>query len=165
MSTLQVQYLDINTLNVATVNVTGGFSGSGSLNITGVANTGNLTVAGTMNVTGNVIKNGVNVLTQAESAQTSSSITIQLSDVNRIMTLNSTSNTVVTIANNSTVPIGVSDKIDIIALSNVLVTFSAASGVTLRSRGGYLKLAGQYSGATLWQRSINEWILTGDLTN
>ena len=29
--------------------------------------------------------------------------------------------------------------------------------------GSKLKLAGQYSGATLWKRATNEWALIGDI--
>ena len=40
----------------------------------------------------------------------------------------------------------------------------ATGGVTIRSKGASLKLTGQYSGATLYQRATDEWVLVGDLS-
>lgn len=44
------------------------------------------------------------------------------------------------------------------------VTVVGAGGVTVRSRGGALKLAGQYAEAVLTKRATDEWVLTGDVT-
>ena len=58
-------------------------------------------------------------------------------------------------------PIGT--RIDILQYGAGPVTVGG-SGVTIRSSGSKLKLAGQYSGATLWKRGTNEWVLIGDIT-
>ncbi len=62
MSILQVQTLDINQINVSTINVTGGLTGTGSYNVTGNINvssgsitTGNLIVSGTISQNGSAI--------------------------------------------------------------------------------------------------------------
>lgn len=62
MSILQVQTLDINRINVAVLNVTGGLTGTGSYNVTGNINvssgsitTGNLIVSGTISQNGSAI--------------------------------------------------------------------------------------------------------------
>lgn len=52
MSILQVQTLDINRINVATLNVTGGLTGTGSYNVTGNITTGNIAVSGTISQNG-----------------------------------------------------------------------------------------------------------------
>jgi hypothetical protein len=40
----------------------------------------------------------------------------------------------------------------------------AGAGDTIRSFGARLKLADQYSGATLWKNGTNELVLLGDVT-
>ena len=54
-------------------------------------------------------------------------------------------------------------RIDLLQYGAGQVTVGG-SGVTIRSSGAKLKLAGQYSGATLWKRGTNEWVLIGDIT-
>lgn len=44
------------------------------------------------------------------------------------------------------------------------VTITPGSGVTIRSRGGALKLAGQYARATLEKVATDTWVASGDLT-
>ena len=43
-------------------------------------------------------------------------------------------------------------------------TIVAGAGVTIRSRGAALKLAGQYGEAMLTKRATDEWVLSGDIT-
>ncbi len=43
-------------------------------------------------------------------------------------------------------------------------TLTPGSGVTLSSRGGALKIAGQYGSAMLEKQATNVWLATGDLT-
>lgn len=45
-----------------------------------------------------------------------------------------------------------------------LTTIVAAGGVTVRSRGGALKSAGQYAAWLLKKIGVNEWLLTGDIS-
>ena len=44
------------------------------------------------------------------------------------------------------------------------ITFVAGSGVTIRSRGTAMKMAGQYGLASLIKIDTDTWVLTGDLT-
>ena len=73
-------------------------------------------------------------------------------------------------ANNLTVPLDsavafpVGTKIDIAQYGAGQTTVVATGGVTVRSAGGALKLAAQYSGATLVKIATNEWYLFGDIT-
>lgn len=43
------------------------------------------------------------------------------------------------------------------------ITFAAASGMTLLSRGGATKSAGQYAGGVITQISTTQWLLEGDI--
>lgn len=73
-------------------------------------------------------------------------------------------------ANNLTVPLNSSQAfpigttIDVIQYGAGQTTIVATGGVTLRSKDGNLKLSGQYSGATLYKRGTDEWLIVGDLT-
>jgi hypothetical protein len=59
------------------------------------------------------------------------------------------------------IPVG--SQIDIIAMGAITPSFAAGSGVTLNSKGGFVDLAAQYSGATLIMTAPSEWTLIGDL--
>lgn len=54
---------------------------------------------------------------------------------------------------------------DIIQYGAGQTTIVAASGVTIRSKEGALKLTGQYSGVTLYKRGTDEWVVMGDLSS
>ena len=89
------------------------------------------------------------------------SYTLELSDVGKLILMNSES------ANNLTVPSSVAFPIG----SSILVgqygagttTIVADSGVTIRSQSGNLDLGGQYTGASLIKIGTNEWFLVGNL--
>lgn len=73
-------------------------------------------------------------------------------------------------ANNLTVPLNssqafpVGTTIDVIQYGAGQTTIVATGGVTIRSKESKLKLTGQYSGATLYKRGTDEWVVVGDLT-
>ena len=67
-----------------------------------------------------------------------------------------------TIPTNTAVAFPVGTRIDLVQYGAGQVTVGG-SGVTIRSSGSKLKLAGQYSGATLWKKATNEWLLIGDI--
>jgi hypothetical protein len=89
--------------------------------------------------------------------------TLAIDDAVKVVEVDSTVARTVTIPTNATVafPIGVS--IPLFQANTGTVTVAAASGVTLRSRGNLVNLAGQYAEASLRQRAANEWVLVGDL--
>ena len=67
----------------------------------------------------------------------------------------------------SAIPFAIGTEIEFVQTSsagNLLITASAGSGITLNSKNGNLKLAGQFSAATLKKVGTNEWDLIGDLT-
>ena len=101
------------------------------------------------------------VTTVPENAQTGTAYTLALADAGRMVTLNNAAAITLTIPTNATVAFPVGTRIDILQYGAGQVTVGGA--VTIRSAGGKLKLASQYSGATLWKRGTNEWALIGDI--
>jgi len=71
---------------------------------------------------------------------------------------------VFTIPTNATAAFPIGSTIDLYQNNTGQLSIAAASGVTIRSRGGALKLYGQYAMASLRKLDTNTWILTGDIT-
>lgn len=94
------------------------------------------------------------------------SFVLQLSDMG---TYNRCGGTAITasLSASSAIPFAIGTEIEFFQTSsagNLLITASAGSGITLNSKDGNLKLAGQFSAATLKKVGTNEWDLVGDLT-
>jgi hypothetical protein len=89
--------------------------------------------------------------------------TLALSDRNRLIRVNSSSNLTVTVPTNATVAFAVGSKVDLWRQGTGNVTVAGASGVTLRSADNAVTLADRYSGATLMKIGTDEWLLVGDL--
>jgi len=102
------------------------------------------------------------VTTVPERALTGTSYTLVLSDAGKLVTLNNAAAITLTIPTNTAVAFSIGTRIDLLQYGAGQVTVGG-SGVTIRSSGSKLKLAGQYSGATLWKRGTNEWVLIGDI--
>jgi hypothetical protein len=91
------------------------------------------------------------------------SYTLQLTDRGGMVRMNLASAHTLTVPPNSTVPFPVGTQL-VISQSGVgQTTVAPGSGVTINSSAGRMKLAGQYSGATLIQVSANVWTLMGDI--
>lgn len=97
-----------------------------------------------------------------ENAQTGTSYTLVLSDAGKLITLNNAASITLTIPTNASVAFPLNTRIDLIQYGAGQVTVGGA-GVTIRSSGSKLKLTGQYSGATLWKKGTDEWVLIGDI--
>jgi hypothetical protein len=82
------------------------------------------------------------------------------SDAGKAVTLTNAAAITVTI-NNSVFT--ADDRIDFIQGGAGQVTFAAGAGFVLRSSGSKLKLAGQWSGATIYFLSASEGVLIGDI--
>lgn len=93
------------------------------------------------------------------------SYTLVLSDAGKTIEMNVGSANNLTIPPNSSVAFPTGTTIDVIQYGAGQTTIVAGSGVTLRSKEGNLKLTGQYSGATLYKRGTDEWLVIGDLTS
>lgn len=103
------------------------------------------------------------VTTVPENAQTGTSYTLVLTDAGKLVSLSNASAITLTIPTNASVAFPVDTRVDILQYGAGQVTVGGA-GVTIRSSGSKLKLTGQYSGATLWKKDTNEWVLIGDIT-
>ena len=99
-----------------------------------------------------------------ESAQTAS-YTLVIGDAGKLVTMNNASANNLTVPPNSSVAFNTGTRIDIIQYGAGQTTVVPGSGVTIRSSGSKLKLTGQYSGASLWKKGTDEWILIGDIAS
>lgn len=96
--------------------------------------------------------------------KTASSYTFILADANTMVESSATAAATYTVPPSASVAWVVGTTILIRQYTAFAVTLQAGAGVTLRSRGGLLTTAGQYSEAVLTYRGSNEWIVSGDLT-
>lgn len=99
------------------------------------------------------------------TTQNGTSYTLTLQDSGTVVETTGSSAVAITVPSNATVPFPVGMTIMVRQYGAGQLSIVAASGVTIRSRGGALNLAGQYSEAVLTKRAIDEWILSGDLTS
>lgn len=103
---------------------------------------------------------------QARSINTQSgtSYTFALTDMGGIVEATNAAAVTFTVPANATTAFPINSRIDITQIGAGQITIAAAGGVTIRSSGSKLKLTGQYSGASLYKRGTNEWVLIGDIT-
>lgn len=130
-----------------------------SLNFTGSGVTAsNLADAITITIPGQS-----NLIT--ENAQTNDYI-LALSDstVATIVTINKATANTITVPTDISVPFPIGTQIVLSSLGVGQTTIVAAGGVTINSSGGKLKIADQYSGATLIKLATNTWLLFGNLS-
>jgi hypothetical protein len=97
-----------------------------------------------------------------ENAQTGTTYTLALADAGKMVTLSNASPITLTIPTNATVAFPTNTRIDLLQYAAGQVTVAGA-GVTINSSGGKLKLTGQYSGASLWKKATDTWVLIGDI--
>lgn len=91
--------------------------------------------------------------------------TLVLTDQNDIVEMNIdvTANTV-TVPTNASVAFPIGTEIMIMRYGSGVTEIVPASGVTIRSKASYRKIADQYTGATLVKVGTDEWYLVGNLT-
>ncbi|PLS80894.1 hypothetical protein CYG49_03990 [Candidatus Saccharibacteria bacterium] len=106
-------------------------------------------------------KRYVDFVTATTSSATA--ITLELAHIGTVLETSATSAVVVTVPANATTAFPVGTLIEIYQAGTGQVSFAAATGVTLRSPGGRLKVAEQYSTAMLRKRATDEWVVAGDL--
>ena len=97
--------------------------------------------------------------------QTGTTYTLVLTDANKLVEVNNGSAINLTIPPNSSIAFPIGTQILIAQQGAGQITLVAGSGVTLRSRGGMLKLNAQYAVATCIKRATDEWYVAGDLTS
>lgn len=101
------------------------------------------------------------VLTQ--TAQTGN-YTFVLGDAFTLVEYNSSSAGTFTVPPNASVAFSVGTTIGLRQMGSGLLTMAPGAAVTIDSRGGALKMGGQYAEATLTKRATNEWVLSGDIS-
>lgn len=93
-----------------------------------------------------------------------SNYTLVLGDQCRIIQTDNASANTVTVPTDASVNFPVGTEIAVIQYGTGQTTIVAASGVTIRSRNSYTKIADRYTGATLVKLGVNDWYLIGNLT-
>jgi hypothetical protein len=91
--------------------------------------------------------------------------TLQLSDANSIIEMNSSGSNVLTIPANSTAAFEIGTSVDVVQTGAGQTTISPASNVTINSKDSNNKISAQYGAATLYKKGTNEWVMIGDLTS
>lgn len=112
------------------------------------------------------------IQTQLDSKQASSvsfnrqtaSYTLAASDVNKMVEMNVATANNLTVPVNSSVSIAVGSIISVSQYGAGQTTIVAASGVTLRSVGSWLKIAARYGVVSLLKVGTDEWYVYGALT-
>ena len=99
-----------------------------------------------------------------ENTQTDS-YTLVLADAGKMITMNKATANNLTVPPNSSVAFPINSRIDVIQYGAGQTTIVAGAGVTIRSSGAKLKITGQYSGASLWKKGTDEWVLVGDIAS
>lgn len=90
--------------------------------------------------------------------------TLELTDAEGVVEMNKATAITLTVPPQTSVVWQARTAIDIVQVGAGQLTVAAGAGVTIRSSGSKLKLTGQWSGATLYRRAADEWVLIGDLT-
>ena len=102
---------------------------------------------------------------QAIESEQTASYTLILSDAGKMVTMTNASANNLTVPPNSSVAFPVNTRIDLIQYGAGQTTIVAGAGVTIFSSGSKLKLTGQYSGASLWKKASDTWVLVGDIAS
>lgn len=127
----------------------------------GVLNTATVTVLdGSNQVTINVSDSNYSLI---QTNRQTSNYTLVLTDVDKLIELDSASAITLTVPPNSSVAFPVGAVILVTQYGAGASSIVAGSGVTIRSEGGLLSISGQYAGVSLIKRASNEWYLNGSL--
>ena len=103
-------------------------------------------------------------LTKVTANTQTDNYTLVLSDAGKAVEINAATAKAVTVPPNSSVAFPVGTVIELHRYGAGAVSVAAGAGVTIRSPGAKLKLASQYSSASLRKRATDEWVLAGDLS-
>lgn len=94
-----------------------------------------------------------------------SNYTLELSDAGRLIEMNSTSptNLTLTIPTNTNVPFPIGTKIDVLRIGTGEATIVAASGVTINSEANKAKINAQWQAVSIVKRGTDSWVIIGAL--
>jgi len=97
------------------------------------------------------------------STQQSGSYQLTLADAGTVVEFTGAGAATLTIPAYVVAAIPVGAVVEVFQYGAGQVTVAAGSGVTLRSHGGLVRTAAQYSTVSLRKRDLDEWVLSGDL--
>ncbi len=89
--------------------------------------------------------------------------TLLLSDSDNYLSINSATPSQIIIPTNASLPFPIGTQLIIQQTGAGALSIAPTSGVTIESFSGFLLLAGQYAGATLFKKNTDTWTLMGDL--
>ncbi len=98
------------------------------------------------------------------NSQSGTSYTLVLGDAGKTILCTNASAVTLTVPTNASVAFPVGTVVSLYQMGAGQVTVAGAGGVTLNSRGGALKTAGQYAPAALLKTATDVWVLSGDVT-
>ena len=119
--------------------------------------------SGTTTINNGLTVSGTTVLGPASIVAQSSSYTLATSDAGKVVEMTNSTDAVLTVPPNNTVPIAIGTQITVVRNSTGKVQFAAGAGVTILSDSSKLFLAVQYAAGTLIKRDTNVWYLIGNL--
>lgn len=117
----------------------------------------------TGNLLGTTLKDMVDSANGIVTNRQTSQYTLALSDVNKLVEMNSTEEAGIVVQLNADVPFPIGTQILVSQYGTGSTSILQIAGVTVRSVGGVKQLAGQYSVATLIKIAADEWYLFGGL--
>lgn len=103
-------------------------------------------------------------LSKIYSLTKTSNYSLELVDAGKIIEMNVSTDNTLTVPNSTSVDFPVGTSIDIVQFGLGQTTIQGDTGVTILSSGNGSKLSGQYSGATIYKRDSNQWVMFGDLS-
>ena len=145
---------NINNYVVTATGTNGTLNGESNLTFDGTT----LTVTGDASITGNTVTN------IQFNNQPVNMYTLGAADASKLVEMDVSIGNTVTVPTNASVGFAIGTQIMIVQQGTGQTTIAAAGGVTLRSAGGLLNLASQYSSCTVVKRGTDEWYVFGDLT-
>jgi ribosomal protein L24 len=123
-----------------------------------------VTVSAGVKFSDNTIQTSAGVPSLTQFIQKTSSYTLNdLTLIDEVIEVDSSSATTITIPTNATLAWPVGASVDILQIGTGQVTIAAAGGVTLNFTPGN-KLRTRWSSCTIMKRGTDSWILYGDLT-
>lgn len=110
----------------------------------------------------NDIADSVDFIGSGDVVSKASAFTIALTDVGKLIDVNSATSVNATIPNDSDINFSIGAKIDLFQYNSGQVVITASPGVTIRSNGNKFKTAGLNSVITIRKRGTNDWVVYGD---
>lgn len=156
-----------NTLTGPTGNAATLTGATGATGMTGAGGTGptgpNGGPTGPTGTTGPTGATGPLTGTIPINSQTGTTYTLVLTDAFKIVEMNNASANILTVPANGSVAFVIGTIIDLAQTGAGQTSIAGDIGVTVRSNSGKTKITGQYSGASLYKRGTDEWLLLGDI--